>query len=92
VSTDELATGSIPELYPNPVKDKCSIRLNEGDLLKEAEWLTMDGKVIRREVGFESDVSGLYHFDISGFAEGNYLLKVTTDKGTLVGRIIKSGN
>jgi hypothetical protein len=52
----------------------------------------MDGKVIRREVGFESDVSGLYHFDISGFAEGNYLLKVTTDKGTLVGRIIKSGN
>lgn len=89
VSTDDLVNGAIPELYPNPVKDICTVRLNEGDQLLSAEWLSMEGKSLRTETNPTLDASGLFRFDIRGFASGTYLLMVKTDKGTLVGRVLK---
>jgi len=89
VSTDDMMDGTIPELYPNPVKDLCSVRLTEGHELISAEWLSLDGKLIRSESEIKQDDSGLYQFDIHDFASGTYLLVVKTDKGTLVGRVLK---
>jgi hypothetical protein len=89
VSRDDLVNGTIPELYPNPVEDLCSVRLTEGHELIGAEWLSLEGKLIRQESEVRQDDSGLYQFDIHDFASGTYLLVIKTDKGTLVGRVLK---
>lgn len=89
VSADDLANAAIPELYPNPVKDKVSVRLREGDELISMEWLTLEGKQVRRELNPSPDAGGLYQLDIQEFASGAYLLVVKTGNGTLVGRVLK---
>ena len=78
---DTLLKSSI-SLYPNPVNNKLHIKTNNIKL-EEATLYNILGKTIKN-VKLDHKM-----VDFSGINSGVYLLKITTDKGTFVERIIK---
>ena len=69
------------EVYPNPTNDRFTV-LCEG--MKEAAVLSLDGK-LAKTIGADG------HGSLEGLIPGVYLLRITTDKGVLVKKIVKGG-
>jgi len=70
-------------IYPNPVKDKMLITLNEKATL---EFLNAEGQLVkslRTEAGQNS-------IDASDLAKGIYFVKMITEKGTTVKKFVKA--
>ena len=78
---DTLLKSSI-SLYPNPVNNTLHIKTNNIKL-EEGTLYNILGKTIKN-VKLDHKM-----IDFSGINSGVYLLKITTDKGTFVERIIK---
>ncbi len=70
------------ELYPNPVKDKFSLQLNNMQA-KKVEVHDINGRLIKT---FTSEQE---HYFISELNKGIYFVSITTNKGKLNKKIIK---
>ncbi len=70
-------------MTPNPTQNLLNISANCN--LQKIELLDMQGRVLERYPAFEREAS-IY---LSGKANGMYLVKVTSDKGSSVQKIIK---
>lgn len=64
------------ELYPNPASTKLSIDLAEGMEIKNVEILSIEGKLVKR-------VAKANKIDVQDLNDGQYILKVNTNKGIL---------
>ncbi|PLX05998.1 MAG: hypothetical protein C0596_16020 [Marinilabiliales bacterium] len=63
------------KLYPNPAKDKVYLDIPEAMAAETAEIYNSAGQLIKSV----SVHKGLNAVDVSDFASGNYILKITTD-------------
>jgi hypothetical protein len=71
-------------LSPNPTKGL--VRIQSADAVKELTVFDSVGKEVRRELVNASDKT----VDLSSLKSGMYLIRLTTDKGIKVGKIIKN--
>lgn len=79
LSTQEQNSVNL-QVYPNPVSDKLYIRTT-GKIIK-TDIYSVDGKLLK-------SVSGASEIDFSNLAKGLYLLKIQTEKGVTVKKIVK---
>ncbi|WP_310991361.1 T9SS-dependent choice-of-anchor J family protein [Aequorivita marina] len=79
LSVDENSLSSI-SVFPNPVKDVLTIKSVES--IESSRLYTINGKLI-------AEYSNQKEIDFTAFPKGLYLLKITTNKGTEVKKIIK---
>jgi hypothetical protein len=77
---DEIAASQL-NIFPNPVKDEIFI---QSDLqIEKVEIYSLSGNLIISENNFNEKMS------VSALPQGIYLLKVYTDKGSMVSKIVK---
>lgn len=81
-STDiEDITVQKVQIYPNPAKDEIFIK---SDLqIKKVEIYSLTGGLLLSDNNFNGKIS------VSALSEGIYLLKMYTDKGVAVSKIVK---
>lgn len=68
-------------IYPNPATDM--VNINTLDNVQRVEIYNMQGQLVKMEVG------EVYHISVKEFATGIYTMKLTTDKGTSMHKIVK---
>lgn len=83
LGTSEFTIDRSIRVYPNPVKDKLNIVADT--TLKSIHLYDMQGRLL--QVAIENDTKA--NFDITERATGIYFLKITTDKGIKVEKLIK---
>ena len=64
-------------VYPNPAKDRVTVSVS-GAVLQEVEVLNSVGSVVYR---VSVAGAGSHSIDVSGLANGHYMLRATTDSG-----------
>ena len=69
-------------LYPNPASQYVDVRLDGDMVVKGIEIYDVYGKLVR--------VSETTHINVADFADGIYLVRVTTDKGMVTKRFVKN--
>ena len=74
--SETIATGKTFTLYPNPVKDRLTLRFDDGTEPESVELYDLAGRL----VGTKSN--GLENIDMSAMPSGVYLLRVTMKDGT----------
>lgn len=72
-------------IYPNPATDVFNIDLGD-ETAENIVIMDVQGKVVYTEATITAQI---HQVDVSGFANGMYILKVTTEKGTSVHKITK---
>ncbi|MGC4039730.1 MAG: T9SS type A sorting domain-containing protein [Flavobacterium sp.] len=82
LSTDTFENAGI-KLYPNPVEETFRIDLTEDVTLKSIRIYNLLGQLVQLFYNPAETMS------VSGLSSGNYLIKITTDKGTSTGKFIK---
>lgn len=70
-------------LYPNPASQYVDVRVDGDMVVNGIEVYDMYGKLVR--------VSETTHINVVDFADGIYLVRVTTDKGMVTKRFVKNG-
>ena len=76
-NTNEAATTEMPyTLYPNPVKDRLTLRFDDGVEPESVELYDLAGRLVGTKP------NGLESMDISAMPSGVYLLRITTKDGT----------
>jgi hypothetical protein len=80
---EELPDGTL-QLFPNPVRDKLNIQINASPR-EEALLITADtsGRVLNYQVLENIDPSNEHHLNVSGYAEGQYIVRLVTKNGSL---------
>lgn len=73
--------------YPNPVAASLYLTLPSGVQALKADVYSLFGQLVHSE-NFADGTNPIVHFD--ALAAGVYLMKVTTDSGTQIQRIVKS--
>ncbi|MDR0507012.1 MAG: leucine-rich repeat protein [Dysgonamonadaceae bacterium] len=77
---NDVETGKL-QLYPNPVREELFIK---SDLpIKKVEICTLSGALLIQENNFNEKLS------VSAFLKGIYLIKVYTEKGVVIQKIVK---
>lgn len=81
LSTNQNEISKI-EVYPNPVTSVLNIDLPSSVVLKEAQLINMNAQVqnVKYVDGF---------MDVSNLASGQYMLKLSTNSGTFIHKVIK---
>ncbi len=69
--------------FPNPATTSVTLQLQEA--ISEIMIIQSDGKVVRR---FENVAAGEMQIDLSGFAEGFYLIRFRKENGVANGKLI----
>lgn len=80
LGTAEFSTQNVT-LYPNPTKGILHINTNEN--IKLVRLFDVLGRKVFQQAGNEKEV------DLTNFQNGIYFLKITTDSGSLVQKVIK---
>lgn len=83
MGTDNIAEPSSVSIYPNPVKDVVTV--NSQNTITSLELYDINGRLLQTIMTNDTNAN----IDISSKAAGLYLLKVVTEKGSMVQRIIK---
>jgi len=81
LSIDEEFLEETISIYPNPVKSKLSINLKDGIELKAVAITDITGKIIQ--------IINIKEVDFTNYNSGIYFMKITTDKGEVVRKIVK---
>lgn len=68
-------------IYPNPATDQ--ITINSNDNVQRVEIYNMQGQLVKAETGAVNNIS------VKDLANGMYTLKLTTDNGTSIHKIVK---
>lgn len=67
------------KLYPNPAHDKVILELNSTSLLNlKVDIVDMAGKQVQKAEAIRFEGKKKNQFDVSGFASGSYLMRITT--------------
>jgi hypothetical protein len=69
-------------VYPNPVKDRLTIKLNKNQFV-QLDILDVSGKKVMTSTTFNSAL------DVSNLAKGMYSIRVVTQSGVRVGKFVK---
>jgi plastocyanin len=86
VSVKEIKSSDL-NVYPNPSSGSFKIVLESGLLITEYEILDLTGKSLQR---MQIEAIGQFEIDLSTRPEGFYLLKVSTEKGQVIKRLVVS--
>ncbi len=80
---EELPDGAL-QLFPNPVRDKLNIQINTSSR-EEALLITADtsGRVLNYQVLENLDTANQLDLNVSGYSEGQYLIRLVTKNGSL---------
>lgn len=82
LSANSFDLNSQVQLYPNPVTNILNIDISNSLEFKNIKIFTVLGKLIKEEA--------TKSIDFSPFSKGIYLIKITTDKGTVIKKVIKN--
>ena len=80
VGVEENVSSKI-SVYPNPANDEVFIKSDSP--IEKVELYSLTGALLMQENNFSGKIS------VSAFPQGVYLLKVYTDKGVAVSKIVK---
>lgn len=83
LSTDVFTNDASVVVFPNPTQDKININCN--NTIKSIELYDVQGRVL--EILAANKISA--QMDLSGKAKGIYFVKITTEKGKKVQKVIK---
>jgi hypothetical protein len=87
LSTDpvlpEQTRSQLIDVYPNPVKDKLTIRI-PSDQTATIDIIDNQGKEL-----FSGQMKGIYEMDMSNYAQGMYLLRIITEEGVSIRKITR---
>lgn len=83
VAVSVLSGGNM-EVYPNPVKNRLTIKIPTGTSVMSASIYSMDGKQL------SLTESPKKYIDVSTLDAGTYILKIRTDKGVQTEKFIKN--
>ncbi|WP_036841343.1 T9SS type A sorting domain-containing protein [Polaribacter sp. Hel_I_88] len=84
LSTEDIELKDLIQLYPNPVSRKLFIKIDETVKINKIEIFSINGKTILSKNKSQDFV------DVKPFAIGVYFIKITTEKGFLLKKFIKS--
>ena len=88
VGIDELS-GKTIELWPNPTNGQLNIVLGEVQDQLQLELFDVLGRsVLAKSVGTSDVINGNLVLDLSGFAKGDYLLKLSNAQESISERVI----
>lgn len=76
---------SLISIYPNPVKDIVNISIKDNSILKTIELYDVQGRLLQTQL--VNDVTS--EINIAERANGLYFIKINTDKGTKVEKLVK---
>lgn len=79
VGIEEFTNSTV--VYPNPATDVINIK--SSDIVKSIEIYNMQGQLVKMEIGEVNNIS------VKDFTNGIYMMRLTTDKGTSMHKIIK---
>jgi len=78
----ELSANRTINLYPNPIKDK--LRIESGELtIGKLEITDLSGSILMSCIPQTSEI------DVSHLQKGVYLVRVSTENGVVVGKVVK---
>ena len=83
LGTDKFTTNTLVKVYPNPVKDR--LRIDAMAVVNTLYLFDIHGRQLETAYVNGTNVT----FDMSGRAPGIYFLKIATDKGIKVEKLIK---
>jgi hypothetical protein len=72
-------------IYPNPVKDSVNISIKENSTIKTIELYDIQGRLLQTQV--VNDVTS--QINLAERANGIYFIKINTDKGSKVEKLVK---
>lgn len=71
------------EVYPNPFSN--SVTIQSSETIRKMEWIDVTGRIIKTSY----PESGSFTQETATFRKGLYFLIITTDKGTIIKRMVK---
>lgn len=87
---DDIVFSETVNLFPNPVQDELKISISNDILGQHSiSFYTNDGRLMRQEKRLKDERDETFVFDITDMSQGNYLIQITSPKGTTVKKIIK---
>lgn len=72
-------------IYPNPVKDLVTITIKDNSILKTIELYDIQGRLLQTQL--VNDISS--ELNVAERTNGIYFIKINTDKGTKVEKLVK---
>lgn len=92
LATEDIQAEKRPVMYPNPVKDgKLWINIPSNVKMKSIRIYDMAGKQIFTELQHQIiQIGGKHMISLQNYPEGNYIVKIETDKNT-ISNIIQIG-
>jgi hypothetical protein len=92
-NVETTAANDIPEIdeiavWPNPTSDRLKVRLDYNSSISlHASLMDINGKVLtaKRDLNNSSNIE----FDMSEFAPGFYILRIQSEQGSLVRKVLK---
>ena len=84
LSTEDIELKDLIQLYPNPVSRKLFIKIDETVKINKIEIFSINGKTILSKNKSQDFI------DVKLFSIGVYFIKITTEKGFLLKKFIKS--
>ncbi|WP_140422790.1 T9SS type A sorting domain-containing protein, partial [Polaribacter haliotis] len=81
LSTNTYDLNSSIEMFPNPVTDMLTLKLNNSNSIKKVKTYTVLGKLVSETTS--------KNINFSEFSDGIYIVKVITEKGIITRKVIK---
>lgn len=76
---------SIISIYPNPVKDSVNVTIKDNAIIKSIELFDIQGRLLQTQIINEIQTE----LNISSKPNGIYFIKINTDRGTKVEKLVK---
>lgn len=88
-SISEVEINKYYSISPNPFDNKISILVSSNNYKPKNIYITnILGKIIK-EVKFNNNFQSQFEIDLSNFAKGTYFMKIETNEGAFVNKIVK---
>ncbi len=83
LKTDSFAFDNYFSIYPNPVKNELNLNTQQATTVYSLSIYNILGQLVQTTTNPEKTI------DVSGLKTGNYIVKVTTDKGVSSSKFVK---
>ncbi len=88
VNIDELSNENAILIYPNPTNGLLNVMINESTTNTTLTIVDVQGKIVYNKNNFTNSTSLVETIDLSGNDKGIYFITLTTDKTTVVKKVI----
>lgn len=85
LSIDNPVLDNLITIYPNPVKDIVNVTIKNDSTIKTIELYDIQGRLLQTQL--VNDITS--ELDLSSRTNGMYFIKINTDKGSKVEKLIK---